>query len=276
MKAAIVTLFLIGLSLVFIALLGYSTIQETQREYGQTQGNTKANENNYPPIKTALRVGFVQIGSFVHNYRDEIVAVGTLFIAAFTVVLAFATGFLYSATHDLVRQAKQMSETQLRAFVIAKGFHQAANVHHDEFGKEYIKEWVFWYELENVGLTTAIEVKVWINAKVLPISKDDPPKFEWVQTGSAVTVGPRQTGQTTMCIVPIRDMIDLWERTKEIYLAGRIEYRDIFNPSFVHHFEQCVVLDLYRHPGDVERGPEAEKNLLRVNMRAYGPQNSAA
>ncbi len=113
MKTVIVILLLIGVSLGLVSWLGYSTIQETQRDYGQGQSSTKTDEDKYPPFKSSLRSGFIQIGSLVHDYREEIVAVGTLFIAAFTIVLAFATGFLYVATNNLVREAKHTSESSL-------------------------------------------------------------------------------------------------------------------------------------------------------------------
>jgi hypothetical protein len=47
---------------------------------------------------------------FVHEYREEI-------IAAFTVILAIATWRLWLATRDLVREARNTAEKQLRAYV---------------------------------------------------------------------------------------------------------------------------------------------------------------
>lgn len=274
MKTIGIILVLVVAVLGLIASIGYSTIERTQRQYGQNQHPTAANENNYPPFETALRVGFEKIGAFVHDYREEIVAIGTLCIAAFTVVLAFATGFLYSATRDLVKGAEKVSQTQLRAFVIAKGFSQAANLHPDNNGQLCVREWVFWFDIENVGLTPGTGLKAWIKHQVLSVSKDQEPHFEWIGEANTGVIGPRGTGKSSYYPIPLATMIDLWERRVEVYLGARVEYRDVFNPSVVHHHEQCVMLDLVRHPADVERGPDAEKNLPRVVMRIYGPQNT--
>jgi len=52
MKAIIVILVGIMLLLGAVAWLGYSTIEETQRQYGQDQHTTSSNKKNYPPFKT--------------------------------------------------------------------------------------------------------------------------------------------------------------------------------------------------------------------------------
>jgi len=72
------------------AWLGYSTIEQAEQQNGQGQRAAGAHQNNYPPFETALRVGVVQIGTLIHSYREEITAVSTLFIAAFTVIVAVA------------------------------------------------------------------------------------------------------------------------------------------------------------------------------------------
>ena len=56
-------------------------------------------------------------------------------IAVFTVILAFATGFLYFATRDLVKGAERTTQTQLRAFVFGGGIQQAANRFDDPSGR---------------------------------------------------------------------------------------------------------------------------------------------
>src|SRR4051794_33085845 len=54
------------------------------------------------------------LGHFVHTYKEEI-------IAAFTVVLAIATGYLWKATRDLVDGAENTAKRQLRAYIVVNG-----------------------------------------------------------------------------------------------------------------------------------------------------------
>jgi len=204
-------------------------------------------------------------GTFIHK-NSEII------IAAFTVIVGVGTIFLWAATRALVCGTERVSQTQLRAFIFAKGFEQATNVFTDR-AQPYIKEYVFWSKIENVGLTTATDVKIWILKKILPTSEDREPNFEWRNEGTSAVIGPRGIAQTSFVTIPLENMIELWEHRVEIYLATRIEYRDMFNPSVVHHHEQCAILDLLRHPADVENDT---KNLPRVMMRGYGRENSAA
>jgi len=53
------------------------------------------------------------LGHFVHDRHNEI-------LAAFTVILALSTIFLWFATRDLVKEAKRTSERQIRAYVSIK------------------------------------------------------------------------------------------------------------------------------------------------------------
>src|SRR5258706_6905725 len=55
--------------------------------------------------------------AFIEMYEKFFVAIGTLFIAAFTVILAFATAFLWGATRQLVKGADDTAKRQLRAYV---------------------------------------------------------------------------------------------------------------------------------------------------------------
>lgn len=256
--------------LIFLAAVGWiisqsQSFQSCIQPYQQQRG-AQNSQKSHSQILIAARPYEICLGNFIHDEAEAI-------IAAFTIIVAIATIFLWSATRDLVRGAKAVSETQLRAFVFAKGFSQGPNVFLDK-GPPYIKEWVFWYDIENVGLTPATDVKAWIKSMILPISKNGEPNFEWTGEGNTAIIGPKGTGKSGFCPVPLQAMVDLWERKVEIYLAGRVEYRDTFNPRVVHHHEMCVMLDLTRHPADVE-SPET-KNSPRVIIRVYGKQNSVA
>jgi hypothetical protein len=66
--------------------------------------------------KKQIKQKWETIAAFVET-KDKLVAgVSAIFIAAFTVILAVATGFLYYATRDLVKGAEEASARELRAY----------------------------------------------------------------------------------------------------------------------------------------------------------------
>ena len=117
MKISLGILLFVLLFLGGIVWLGFQTREEPPTSPNQANQTTETVKKEYAAIKTALKNGFIRLGSFIHDFKEEIVAIGTLFIAAFTVILAFATFFLYFATRDLVTGAKDTAERQLRAYL---------------------------------------------------------------------------------------------------------------------------------------------------------------
>jgi hypothetical protein len=118
MRTVAVIVLCLALFLIFVGWLGYSSPEQlTRNQDSQTQSETASYKDKYSTALVALSLGFRRIGKFIIDYRDEIVAVGTFFVAAFTVVVALATAALYKATRDLVKGAEVTAERQLRAYV---------------------------------------------------------------------------------------------------------------------------------------------------------------
>jgi hypothetical protein len=117
MKIALIIFALIFVALVCIAWIGYSFGNVPAPQVSQNQSTTESCKSCFSAFNIALSDGWNQIGIFIRNFHEEIVAVGTLFIALFTIILAFATGFLYVATRDLVKGAEKTAEQQLRAYL---------------------------------------------------------------------------------------------------------------------------------------------------------------
>lgn len=237
--------------------------------------------------------------SFWEKVTSDPVAFFTLVLAVSTVGLWAATVFLYRAgerqfrhirrsaliqsrdMQDSIAVAKRSAEAsertsrnQLRAFVFSKAIQQAANHFTNADGALYVKEWVFWAEIENVGATPATDVRVWAQYQVLSTDRDLQPYFVWRAAGPAMVMGPHMGGRSGYVPIPIDQMTASWLHEIEIYLGFRIEYRDILDPSILHHHEQCMLIELVRPPADVE-DPNS-KNAPRVNCRPYGTQNSTA
>lgn len=163
---------------------------------------------------------------FVKIYDKEIVALGTVCIAAFTVILAFATGFLYFATRDLVHETEAHGIRSLRAYM---GIHamEVTVYPFEKGGFTYIAH----AELRNYGQTPAYNLVVQANA-VLDVPDAIP--FSTMQ-GPAKSAGPsiafRDVGSHIQQWQHISedDKNALMARTKIVFFWGTVTYRDAFN-----------------------------------------------
>ncbi len=184
-------------------------------------------------MRAAIKRGFVRQGDFIHNFREEIVAVGTLFIAAFTVILAFATGFLYVATRDLVEGADKNAEKQLRAYVGLQSM-EATVYPFDQGGFVVVAH----TEARNFGQTPAYGMTVQANAT---IDMPDAAPFDDSQ-GTAKSAGAItafkdvgfQISQTR--IITAEDAQAIRDQKKIIFFWGTIKYRDAFKVTHTFKF----------------------------------------
>ena len=87
MKFLIVIALSILVFLGFVTWIGYSTNKEpSQKNTNQIQTTATSNKYDYPAFKAALGAGFVKIKGYVHEFHEDIIAVGTVFIALFTTI----------------------------------------------------------------------------------------------------------------------------------------------------------------------------------------------
>jgi hypothetical protein len=157
-----------------------------------------------------------------------------------------------------------------RAFVFGKGISAGPNINSD--GRT-IREYVFNSEIENTGSTPATDVRVWFEIKTLPANEDIDPVFVADEKPpGGVVMGPRGRGRTPYITLPLQTMMRIWTRETIAYIWFRIEYRDIFDPSALHHHEQCSLIDLIHEPSDIP--PRDHPSY--VIFAAWGPQNSTA
>jgi hypothetical protein len=228
MKIIIIVLILISIALLFIAWLGYSVsrIQPAQA----TQPS-----DAYPPFHEALRLGFNRIIIFIRDFKEEIVAAGTLFIAVFTIVLAFATGFLYVATRDLVRGADKTAREQLRAYIQAS----PGNVFNLKSGARLEARIL----VNNSGQTPGNEVTRWAGMKISkPLASDELVKLGRGEReeGSLVAMPQAPHVMIRGLDAPDATLSDQIIRgDQRIYVFGRIEYKDIFEQPRASDF--CFV-----------------------------------
>ena len=153
MKIIIGIVFLCVLFFWFVVWLGggFSARNEPPKQPDQSYQTIDAPKKYLAPLSTALTLGFNRLGTFIHDFREEIVAIGTLSIAAFTIILAFATAFLYEATRDLVKGAEETAERQLRAYL---GVKSGSRIISHDGGNTFIVE----IQIINSGQTPARRV----------------------------------------------------------------------------------------------------------------------
>ncbi|MGZ9088208.1 MAG: hypothetical protein ACXW3Q_05690 [Rhodoplanes sp.] len=85
--------------------------------------------NKFARRLTTRQIEMARIFDFLRAYSSEIGIIGNICIAFFTVILAFATLFLWWSTRELVRETEAHGERQLRAYVsLEKGAVQVVNL----------------------------------------------------------------------------------------------------------------------------------------------------
>src|SRR5262249_11412210 len=147
----------------------------------QSQSTTDNDEYYYFIAKSAFVQGFIVIGTFVREFHEEIVAVGTVFIAAFTIILGFATAALYLATRDLVKGAELTAKQQLRAYVLADTARISNLANPTEVPEGHVI-------LKNFGQTPAYDV---LSSYGIALSSYPPPPTERLSVTDAEMAGAK-------------------------------------------------------------------------------------
>lgn len=162
-----------------------------------------------------------QFAAWVETNEKVISATGTAFIAAFTVVLAFATGFLYVATRDLVNGVDNTAKRQLRAYLGAMP---------PVFGEKFPN--AIAVSIKNTGQTPATQIYGHLNWYWVPFGQGLPaefafPDFNADDIGSVPTLG---AGLEATFDFPISLDQLTREQNKEtdLFIYGHIDYTDVF------------------------------------------------
>jgi hypothetical protein len=227
----------------FVVWLGgeFSARNESPKQPDQAHQITDAPKKYLTSLNTALTLGFNRLGTFIHDFREEIVAIGTLFIAGLTVILAFATAFLYGATRDLVKGAEETAERQLRAYVFIQGGQIQIVDNGTAVGVGVT--------LKNFGQTPGYDFETWTLIEIgdpnqPPFAKTSPPMQKSI-------IGPSADFNAPAKAVPLtaQDRAAINAGTKVIFVWGRASYTDAFKRQWTFIFE------------DTNGGPK-ESNLV--------------
>jgi hypothetical protein len=158
------------------------------------------------------------LGRFFTENRDDI-------IAAFAVILALSTIFLWFATRDLVAGTQDFSKMQFRAYLgPSETFITGVAA-----GERPVIE----SSIRNFGQTPAYRVRYWTDAKVMDTTVE---RFERIPyEAGEKTINPGRDGFTIKSRVaePLteEDMSKIRLGTASVYFYGLITYRDAFGRS---------------------------------------------
>ena len=220
-----------------------------------------------PSIKSKAETEFETRERNQKSANERWITWATVWLAIVTTLLAIFTAYLWDATRKLAKSAEETAKRQLRAFIFGKGFNFAPHI-----WDEAIKEYVFWVAWENVGLTPGIDVCNWIEVKTIPKNQEQKVVFTPSHERRPMVMGPRATAQTGYITVPLETMMQRRRNEIQIYVWSRVEYRDIFDNSIVHHHEQCASVELIHDPSAIP--PEGHPPYVTFSI--YGAQNSTA
>jgi hypothetical protein len=211
-------------------------VAEQARHYSGTEQAQKHCSALTGPLVSVVWAVVVWSGHVLEGYGEAV-------IAAFTIVLAIATGFLYRATRDLVRGAEDTSERQLRAYLSVElsGF----NISRHE-GRFFCEPS---YKISNTGQTPAYAVEQLIDLKIYPWPL--PADFIVLSPTtsplpSKTTINPRQTVAGTARKMLTLDADALEKKGERIYVVGVFKFVDAFRHArhvrFCGSFENTVEL----------------------------------
>ena len=247
-------------------LLTVGWVVETSQPF-QACVNEKYHQAATQNLKNSISELFIMLGvyrdcsgHFAHDNAEAI-------IAAFTIILAFSTIFLWAATSDLVRSGEKTAERQLRAFIYAKGFQLGYNMQDD-----VLTGYLIFIQYENVGLTPATEIRNWLRFDARPMNVNWEPNFGPLNISIPAPLGPKGVAQSGYIFIPVETMVEKWRNETEIYVWSRVEYRDIFDLTIRHHHEQCAMVNLIHDPTTVP----PRDHPPYVQFTIYGSQNTTS
>jgi hypothetical protein len=206
----------------------YAHAQDEQTKHAPSTQKNAEIEQKVTRESEGQRSGWSKYKEKIEDNEKFITATSTIFIAGFTVLLAFATFFLWLATRDLVEDAKHNAETQLRAYV----FIDASQIT-DFFPGQRMKASL---RIKNFGNTPA--KKVLVGGNILFGSGNLP------QAAPGKLPGVLPPSSWMEFTLKINDPITQAEYDavvagrSALHVKGTITYIDVFNEMRITEFSQ--------------------------------------
>jgi hypothetical protein len=260
------------LGILFGVLSWSSPESHAQNEQTQsTPSNENANgEHSVTKERSSGSAGWRKYKEKIEHNEKFITSVSTIFIAAFTVLLAFATFFLWSATRDLVEDAKHSGEENSRnmqAAIAESGrsadaAKEAADAARDSIklaGDTAKKQLRAYVSPTGGALANFGSSQSFIEGLVLLKNSGQTPAYDFESTGVLIdsvfplteplpeegtTTGKTILGPGTQFAVRLKNdklipqvaLAPFRQGTRAIYMYGKFSYRDAFGDAHSGQF----------------------------------------
>jgi hypothetical protein len=174
---------------------------------------------------------------FAEIHDKAIVAVGTALLAIFSIVLAVATVFLWRATRDLVHDAQDKGERQLRAYVSLVG---GAMIHANVDNAPGYQVQI---ELKNGGKTPGYQFTTWImppeirDIADLPFTK---PRPESDRPGKSIIAPGTSAWINGFYQWKPGELEAVRKQEKGVFIWGGANYRDAFGATRMFYFRIMI------------------------------------
>ena len=247
--------------MLFVGMICFVDLETSTPPFCISEESTQANANQYDkncaPVSRAIVAylidGSIALGHLIRDFKDEI-------IAAFTVLLAVSTAYLWRATRDLVRGAEDASKRQLRPYIIVKG---KDITEQDETHGRFIH----FLKVVNAGQTPAYHLRGITRCHALnhPIPRNFDFTIPPGENQSVMMLGPGQsTGHNSYAdetLTPI-DLITIKSNGPwRLYNYGTFIYEDSFGTEYRTNF--CYFFD-FIFSTDVATGESSSVTALQA------------
>src|SRR3984893_3869189 len=175
-------------------------------------------EKGISSVSVAFDVYLVCLGHFTHDNAEAI-------IAAFTIVIALSTVFLWVATRDLVRGAEKTAKQQLRAYLSVENATRLGS--HSLTPK-------FSLRFKNCGQTPAYNVIYWVDVKVHKFPFDSgliPSKNKIMgrlELPPTMGFSCAPINSDNIASIPTEHEREFSESKIAFYIFGRLDFDDAF------------------------------------------------
>jgi hypothetical protein len=202
--------------------------------------------------------------------HDNIIAAGTIAIAAFTYVLFRSTDKLWIAGESQRKLAEDTAQRQIRAYVHVKAFRYETRYLPNlrtQIGTVQPEVIVTW---ENTGASPTVNARSNINWMTFTQTEPMPSDYDFPDDKDrkpfTAVIGPKQTQELILTAIPPRTLQLVATRKLKLYVWGWIDYNDVFEDTPRRRTEFCSVVQLHGDP---------ETTNCIMTLRTYPRHNGA-
>jgi hypothetical protein len=228
-------------------LLGYSSCQQSPEQSSETAKTEKTHEKYCTSSYRMFTVGLFDVKEFIHENRDDINAVSTIFIAAFTIILGLFTISLARSTRIAANAAKEAADAvsaveRARFFIVVEEHNLShlvrtfQNVGRLTPGENISIKFCF----KNYGKTPGILKERIIGSVIADELPDSLPLLLSIKDFPETMIGSADETKSdwfSPYTIPTTPEIGAIARNSiRFWLYGRLYYDDVFGEAQVHCF----------------------------------------